>query len=805
MNVSIKNRTVLIIFLIIILFLFYEALFKPPASPDTISQWYPFSKYRFEYFIKNFDIPLWHPYIQGGIPELDVMFPFPITHILNFSVFGIFKNALNISYIIITFLAGFFAFIYFKNLKVNNFSAFIASLIYLLSGDLITYFSVGHIGKPMVMAFIPLTLFLFEKGFEKGEILYFVLIGITLGLSYLNHPQIFYYFLLYFSFYFLFRLFLNFKTEKSKIIFKGILWYGIIGLTALIVASPTLVQQYFYQKLTSRGTLKNEQEIWEFATSWSHHPLELLTFFIPSIFGLSDQNYLGWKPFESITNYIGVITILLAIIGIVTTWKNKVTKFNFFALLIMIFFSFGRHFPQFYKIFFYFVPLIKKFRVPASIYLVTTFIITYFSFWGINSIINSFKDLNLRKKINLVILIFVILALNISVWIYTDGYKKTLESNIDVKNVSSENWKKMNIDEVKSKYGWQGEQYIKNIIENVVELAKSDMYRMWLWIILFLAIYFLFVSENIKAKTFLILLTIIISLDLFIIDKKFINTVEPNYYDIIDKEDNLIKFLKKDKDKFRLLPNINFNESNKWCLFGLESVLGYNAAGLKIYEDVQKAGLLNNINFLGLFNVKYILTPQEIQIPNLEKVYISPSKINVYLNKNFLPRYFIVDKFTIETNEEKVLSVLKQNLINFTNEVIIMEKPEFSFENLSKKGNKIELVKWDTDLIELKCSITNPAILFASDIFYPKWRAYINNKKVKIYRANYLFRAVYLEKGNYILTFKFHNNGSYLITPIIHYIFSIFGIVLMVKVIRLSLKELESGLNLVKNYKEGKK
>jgi len=42
-----------------------------------------------------------------------------------------------------------------------------------------------------------------------------------------------------------------------------------------------------------------------------------------------------------------------------------------------------------------------------------------------------------------------------------------------------------------------------------------------------------------------------------------------------------------------------------------------------------------------------------------------------------------------------------------------------------------------------------------NDAFYPGWKSFIDNKQVKIYRANYLFRAINLPAGRHLVTFRY--------------------------------------------------
>ena len=100
-------------------------------------------------------------------------------------------------------------------------------------------------------------------------------------------------------------------------------------------------------------------------------------------------------------------------------------------------------------------------------------------------------------------------------------------------------------------------------------------------------------------------------IDLYTVSNKFIHAVDN--FDSVRTETDVIKYLKKDTSKFRIMPfppRID-NDVNKWVLFDLESAHGYNAIGLHIYDSIQNSGLLYNLKFLGLFNVKYLITKKQ--------------------------------------------------------------------------------------------------------------------------------------------------------------------------------------------------
>src|SRR5208283_4724567 len=103
--------------------------------------------------------------------------------------------------------------------------------------------------------------------------------------------------------------------------------------------------------------------------SWSLHPLELIGYLLPAVFGLQNQSYLGWRPFVSTTDYLGFIVFVVAIFGIIKNWKTSPVRILTGIMIAAVLFGFGSFFTAYYKLFYKFVPMIQSFRVPSSIYI----------------------------------------------------------------------------------------------------------------------------------------------------------------------------------------------------------------------------------------------------------------------------------------------------------------------------------------------------------------------------------------------------------------------------------------------------
>ncbi len=758
-NLSAKK----IFFLIFIPFiiLFWKLFFSPPASGDFISQFYTFGNFNKQYFLSHFNLPFWNPFIGCGSPNLDMGFGYNILYLLFVYMFPL-DLGVGIGYALIVLMGGIFAYIFFNSLKLNKYTAIIGSIIYMLSGDMVSYLYPGHLGKPIVMAFIPLILFFINRGLSKEKYYYFIFAGAGMGFQYLAHPQIFYYSLIMISIYFGVEVLHIYKeSNDKKRLIKDILFFAVMGITAGLITFNQLVEQYSYSKLTSRGTVVNPDEAWAFATSWSSHPLELLTFFVPSLFGLYDSTYIGWKPFVQTTDYFGMLTILLAVIGAVVYWKNRKIKFFVFFAFFSLLFGLGKFFPAYYKIFYNYVPLIKKFRVPVSIYLVTTFSIVFLAFYGLNALLERKKSLVVRN----VFILFFIIYIAITLWVNSGSYLNVLANNLIAR---------AHLDLTKVSIG----RIHQHILTNIVPLVTTELFRLWVLLIVFAVVVYWFYIKKIKIKNFIIVVAIIIFIDLFFIDKKFIKTV-PNY-DLVAKKTDVINFLQEQykTDKFRISPipaSIN-NESNKWQLYNIESAFVYNAIGLKRWDDALKNRWFGNLKLLGLMNVKYLVAKQRINHPDLKLVF-SGTKF-VYENKYFLPRIMLFDKYKVIKESKRILAYMGSNLFKPTNEIILEKEPVS--DAFDKTGSSVKLSKWNYDEFEIKADIKNKSILFVSEVYYPKWRCYINNKEVKIYKADYLFRAVILPKGKYKVKFEFYNSYFYLISAIFHYLITLLILYLII-------------------------
>jgi len=121
---------------------------------------------------------------------------------------------------------------------------------------------------------------------------------------------------------------------------------------------------------------------------------------------------------------------------------------------------------------------------------------------------------------------------------------------------------------------------------------------------------------------------------------------------------------------------------------------------------------------LDMLNIKYLLVPWPFRQPGYELVsrhreLLKPGEIFLYRNQHVLPREYQVLAAKVIPDREAVYQYIFSRRFDPVREVVL-EEP------VAAPGGY-----W-----------------FKSEWFYPGWKAFVDGKETKIYRANYMFRAI---------------------------------------------------------------
>jgi uncharacterized membrane protein YfhO len=196
---------------------------------------------------------------------------------------------------------------------------------------------------------------------------------------------------------------------------------------------------------------------------------------------------------------------------------------------------------------------------------------------------------------------------------------------------------------------------------------------------------------------------------------------------------------------------------------------------VKRVDDLHKtftgASSISATNLVDLYGVKYItsVTPLEgddkfeLIDANLEGLYgkredlIKENTIKLYKNRSPLPRAWLVKDFKV-MDSKVILSMMTQKEFRPRKEVLLEELPHsLTFSRNQGKGNgdEVELISESNNRLHLQVMAAENGLLVLSDTYYPGWKAFVNGKETKIYKADYTFRAIPLNAGVHRVAFVY--------------------------------------------------
>lgn len=314
-------------------------------------------------------LPQWDDSRVGGIPTLDAMYgdayhPLAILHFMMDPA-----RAVGFKFIFTIWIAFLSGFILFRRLTADWKAGGLLATLFALNPQFFSHVYGGHDGKMMVVAVAPLAIWAAGKIIQSSSLLATFILGLSLTWMMLtSHLQITYFFLWGLLFYTLFENFFLNRSIALKIKLGRQLLIGLALIAALFAASFQIWPPYQYTTTQSvRGS--GEKTNIGHAVSWSLHPEEVMSAFLPSFMDTDvqkEQKYWGHNSFKLNHDAPGFLLLILGVLGIGMQKNRWRAGFWVTGITICFVYATGAHTP-FFKLFFEFVPGVKNFRAPAMV------------------------------------------------------------------------------------------------------------------------------------------------------------------------------------------------------------------------------------------------------------------------------------------------------------------------------------------------------------------------------------------------------------------------------------------------------
>ena len=725
------------------------------------------AKQQKDFKVKTGTETYWTNSAFGGMPTYQLGAKYPHNYIkkLDLTLRFLPRPA---DYLFLYFI-GFYVFL--LSLKLDYKLAGLGALAFGFSTYLIIILGVGHNSKAHAIAYMPLVLAGIIYTFRKQYILGFLLTTIALGLELVaNHFQMTYYLLLLVLVLGVCYLIDAYKKQLLPHFFKSVGILSIAAILAVGLNATNFMATQEYVKESTRG--KSELTInadgspkpvsnglsKAYITEYSYGILESMNLYIPRFLGGGSREdvgkdsemykfytNLGASPIEALREventptywgqqtiveapaYVGAVIIFLFVFALFII-KGRLKWWLVGGTILSLLLSYGKNFGVLTDFFIDFVPFYNKFRAVSSIQVILELCIPALAIFGLHKLFTGFGKAEDKLKALLystaitagICLVFVLFRSTLFDFVGgNDGYYK-------------------------SSYGEYGQAFIDALRADRKTFFTSDSLRSLVLVLLSAGLIYGFLKNIINEKITVIAFTALILFDLVGVDRRYVNndsfvsaTTMQNPFRT-NKADLAIL---KDTSNYRVL-DLESRQPTKSSYFH-NSINGYHAAKLKRFDEVFDFYLSkNNQNVLSLFNVKYIIAPDEET-----GVYPFP---NPEANGN---AWFISElkKLNSANNEILALDKLKHKSVAVTTEASL-ENSTFKVDSLAS----ITVKTYQPNKIEYVTNNLNNGFAVFSEMYYGNgWKATIDGKEQVIKRVDYALRGLEIPAGKHNVIFSF--------------------------------------------------
>ncbi|HSW87823.1 MAG TPA: YfhO family protein [Candidatus Saccharimonadales bacterium] len=696
-----------------------EILVKNPYMQDSIVQLFPWKHLVFQSF-QNHMIPFWNPYQLMGMPFMAGMKPMVFYPLNIFYIFGEI-NAWHLLLFSQIFLSLLFTYLLARSFKLGIWISIFASLVFSLNTLMMGVLEFGSDGHALL--WFPLLILCAKKYLEEQKGKYLSILGCAIGISifagqlqYTGYTLIL---LASFIFYYGYSL----KTRISTYIFLALSVIFGFGLSAVQLLPGLELFSHSMRGIT---------DSYNVFVGGLDQPVQILRLFAPDFFGnpVTRDATIGY--IESI-GYFGIIPLFFSVYAIFFVRKNIfVTFFTIVTLISLLLAMQGIG----QVVYFLHIPLISSGegdRIFSVVYLSCAIL----SGFGLTEFLLTKNRKRNLISISLFFLLFAIILLG-------------------------------------------------RIVFDRIS-AKAFLHNVQFTILIF-AIFFIgtllfsFLKKKIKLTGALFLLFVVglTYADLFRVGYHFLTFSNKKF---LYPQMKVTKYI-KDQSKNTLARNIGLTEPELATYVGVYTIETYNPLYLQrngeLLQALQKKNpkdlpkknkyFISNgiskdenlkfaLDFLGVSQivVNKDANPSNVffNSPKFQNDFVSlykDERYAVYNNITAYPRFGLYYKDVISKNDAKTLMLLANRKIDFRNTIILDQDLPMT---LQKGTGTAKLVNSNLNSQTFQITSTQEGLFYISDTYFPGWKAIVDGQPLKIYRANYNFRAVIIPKGSSRLTFTY--------------------------------------------------
>lgn len=372
---------ILCVWVAVLCFPMLQGQFLGGAYSDQTWTGLPFRTFWASEFHRTGSIPLWDPYMFGGLPFVgamhgDIFYP---TSFLRLFLRA--DQTLNAVFAIHLLLAGLFTYLFLRKLGRTWTASVVGGLAYQLSGIVASQVSPGHDGKMAVSALLPLLLTGLLLAIRNRRIEGYGLVALIVGLDLLSpQTQMTQYSLIFAG---LFTLYLCFADEQRPELPRA-RWIAL-GLAAGAVGlgfGTAMIQYLPFIKYSAYSARIAGNQGWEYATSYAMPPANILDWLTATFTGSTVWGTYWPGGAKLHSEYVGAAVLALVAVGVARPPSRKLALFLGGIWLLFVLVALGPATP-FYRLWYAIVPGVKVTRAAGMAFFIPTFVFACFAAFGV--------------------------------------------------------------------------------------------------------------------------------------------------------------------------------------------------------------------------------------------------------------------------------------------------------------------------------------------------------------------------------------------------------------------------------------
>ena len=465
--------------------------------------------------------------------------------------------------------------------------------------------------------------------------------------------------------------------------------------------------------------------------------------------------YWGDQPGTSGPVYVGAFVLMLFVLGLFIV-KGPMKWALLGATVLSILLSWGHNFMPFTDFFLDYVPMYSKFRTVASILVIAEFTIPLLAMLALKRLVDE-PDL-MGKQMRWVYVSFgltggIALLFALMPTVFFSDFISAAELEA-LKGIPAD-------------YLAPLESNLRSIREGIF---VADCWRSFWIIAIGMALLLLYRYRKLKAEYMVGAMVLLCLIDMWQVNKRYLNDgmfVEKSVREQAQPMSETDRLILRDKDlDYRVLnlASNTFNENE--TSYYHKSIGGYHAAKLRRYQDLidnyiapemqqlmsalaKAGGDMTKVKGDSIFPVLNMLNAKYFIVP------LQDNKTVPIQNPYVLGNAWFVDKLNFVNNANQELEALGK--LNFRHEAVADARFKAVLGEATPQDSTsvVKLTAYAPNQLTYEVKSATGGVMVFSEIYYPEWTATVDGKPVEIGRADYVLRALKMDKGQHqvVLTF----------------------------------------------------